>query len=99
MDPDCDYLACSSPKNKTHENIKEQNIREITEGTDQIVERDDDRLPIETHQTVKENAYNIPTSLDERKHDCGTNSQTCSPAHQYLTLIKGIRLYTSNYNI
>ena len=55
MDPDCYYLACSSPKNKTHENIKEQNIREITEGTDQIVERDDDRLPIETHQTVKEN--------------------------------------------
>ena len=55
MDPDCYYLACSSPKNKTHENIKEQNIREITEGTDQIVERDDDSLPIETHQTVKEN--------------------------------------------
>ena len=81
MDPECDYYTCSSQKNKTHENIREQNIREITEETDKIVERDDDCLPIETHQTVEEK--------NERKHCCGTNRWTCSPPNQYLTLIKG----------
>ena len=90
MDPDCDYLTCSSQKNKTHENIKEHNIRETTEETDQVLETDHDCLPIETHQTVEGNNNNRkPTPT----------SPTWNPPHQYLTLIKGIKLYISNYNI